>query len=118
MKNISAFDYKKWKEEGLQDFQEFADFITFINQDEDWSDTLCGEWWYAPEEEVKPGWQVIYCGSFSNSFSPGASCATCALLYNMNDENDKNRYMRQLEEFKNAPEYVEDYIKRISQEYD
>jgi len=107
---LNAFDHKRWAEEKLQDYGEFADRTGECNQLEE-GDGTSGEWFYIPDDplpelEHEPGERrVIYHGSWGNYNSPGASSYTYATIYYMPE--DQEEYEADKKKWEEAPEWAQ-----------
>ncbi len=83
MSSITVYgsNYREWAEHGLKDFGDFSDCIEYVNQTEDYCDSLAGEWYYCDDDAL-----VIYSGTFGNYNSPGASHYMSAEVYDRDGE--------------------------------
>ena len=103
---INAFNHDEWDRHGLADFSEFADQITECNMGED-SFSGFGEWYYVPDEPLPNGDRVIYCGSWGNDNSPGASTYTNAEIFDALDPEQLIEFSERVDHWESQPEYVE-----------
>ena len=101
MITIHKYQDQKWKEAGLPDVVEL-DKADFINQREDYCDSLKGRWWY--EDDLEYGRKVIYTGSFANDHSPGCNLYTVAFVFSFGKE-DYELHEGMIKELEKQPEY-------------
>jgi hypothetical protein len=92
-----GYDHKEWAAAGLKDYADFSDCVEYVNQEDDYCDSLRGEWWYADDET-----RTIYSGTFGNDHSPGASHMTFAEVYDEEEE-----YKEAVAVWEAQPEYLE-----------
>lgn len=106
---LNAFDHKRWANEKLEDFGDFADQIGECNQIE-LGDCTAGEWFHFPdaalpksEEDDGERWAIYY-GTWGNDNSPGASSYTNATIYLFPE--DKEEYEKDKAEWEAKPEWA------------
>jgi uncharacterized protein (TIGR02996 family) len=100
---VQATDYTRWEDLGLADDVP-TEAATFVLQEEDGADCSRGNWW---EEGTLPdGRRVIYCGSFGNDHSPGASHLTEAVVYDVSTDEGAAAYLTYRDEWELSPEYL------------
>ncbi len=97
--SYNAFDHKGWGAAGLKDYCDFSDAIEYVNQSEYGDGQLEGAWYYCDDET-----RTIYCGSFGNYNSPGASSYTYAEVY---DEEEREEYEADKRKWESKPEYLD-----------
>lgn len=95
--SYTASNHKEWEKAGLKDYGDFSDCVEYVNQEDDYCDSLRGEWWYADDETT-----TIYSGTFGNYNSPGASQYTYAEVF-----CDADEYKAAVAEWEAKPEYLE-----------
>lgn len=93
----SAFNHEEWAARGLKDYSDYADMVTYCNQEEDGFDCQRGEWFYGDDAT-----RTIYYGTFGNYNSPGADCYTYADDYDTEEE-----YRAELAKWEAMPEYLD-----------
>lgn len=101
--SVTMSEYREWERFGLSDNP--TEFAEFINQEDDYGDSMRGEWYYAPDELVTvdgESLRVIYYGTFGNYHSPGACHYTYAELYADGDD-----YEGDIAQLRAAPEFIE-----------
>lgn len=103
---ITAFNHEEWSRLGLADFGDFADMITECSVGED-AFSGFGEWFFIPNDPLPNNDRVIYFGSWGNDNSPGASCYTCAEVFDMNDAEDAAEFQERNKEWAAKPEWIE-----------
>lgn len=108
---ISAFDHERWERYGLAEFGTIADMISECNMGED-AFSGFGEWFYIPENPLPNKDMVIYCGTWGNDHSPGASSYTDAELF---DENQKEEYEKRVSYWQLQPEYLPEYLEYLEE---
>lgn len=94
---MNAFNHKAYAAAGFQDFSEYADCVTYFNQQESGYGDYEGEWFYADDDTL-----TIYTGTFGNDHCAGASMYTYAEKYDTEEE-----YKEAVAELEAAPEYLE-----------
>ena len=94
MESISGRDFEK---HGIPEPD--MDCAEYINQEDDYGDSMRGEWYVVNDER-----SIIYGGTFGNDHSPGAMDYTWAEVYDADEGDDFNRRAKELEA---CPEYVE-----------
>lgn len=104
---VNAFNHAEWERHSLQDFGDFSEQVEYVNQQPDFGDCDCGDWFFIPNERLPSGQRVIYFGSFGNDNSPGASVYTHAELFDMEDEDDAAEFERRKQCWESAPEYLD-----------
>jgi hypothetical protein len=102
---INGFNHKEWSAHNLADYGDFADYVTYCNEGED-AFSGYGEWYYVPDEPLPNGDRVIYFGSYGNDNSPGASSYTYAEIFDGEDQEDLERFKKQVGEWEAQPEWV------------
>lgn len=105
MFQIKAFNNKEWSSFNLENYEQFSDKITEINQEEI-GDCLKGVWYYIPDEPLSNNDRVIYVGTFGNYNAPGADSYTYANIYNMDDDVDAAQFVMDKTYYKNSPEFL------------
>lgn len=101
--HYSQSDHQQWTEAGLKDF---ADCLTYCDQDEYGDGQLEGSWYYCDDETL-----TIYFGSFGNYNSAGASHHTYAEVY-----EDRQQYDVAVKGWEAKPEYTEEQEDRWAEE--
>ncbi len=86
----------EWESQHLKEYGEYSDAIEYVNQADDYGDSLRGEW-FASDDRTR----TIYHGSFGNDHSPGASHYTNAEVFATEEE-----YRAKLAEWEALPEYL------------
>jgi len=81
----------------IMDFGDYADFVTYCNQQESGFDDLEGDWYYGDESTL-----TVYTGTFGNDHSPGASHYTDHETY-----ATKAQYLERMASLEALPEYLE-----------
>lgn len=104
---VNAFNHAEWERHSLQDFGDFSESVEYVNQQPDFGDCDCGDWYFIPDDPLPYGERVIYFGSFGNDHSPGASVYTYAELFDMDDEDDTAEFERRKRCWESAPEYLD-----------
>jgi hypothetical protein len=107
---VMASHHEDWMNAGLKDYGDFAEYVTYYNQDYYSEDQLEGMWFY-PDDETK----TIYGGTFGNYNSPGADSYTWAQIY-----EDEDAYKRAVAELEAQPEYLpsEESLNSDIEDYD
>ena len=95
--SYTAWNHHEWDEAGLKDFADFAECVEYVNQSDDYGDSMRGEWYYGDDATM-----TVYSGSFGNDHSPGASSYTYATVY-----EDLEEFRKGVSEWELCPEYVE-----------
>ena len=63
---VNAFNHAEWERHFLQDFGDFSEQVEYVNQQPDFGDCDCGDWFFIPDEPLPSGQRVIFFGSFGN----------------------------------------------------
>lgn len=92
------WDTREWQAAWLNILMEKGE-MTYINQMEDYADSLAGEW-YITDDDTRT---IIY-GTFGNDHSPGCSSSTYAEVW---AEDEVEDYQKALAVWESYPEYVE-----------
>lgn len=92
-----AYDHKAWAKNGLRDFGDYAERVTYINQTEYGDGQLEGEWFYCDDKE-----QTIYHGTFGGWHSPGADHYTSADVYALVED-----YQQEVARLESMEEYLD-----------
>ncbi len=107
-RTINASNHAEWARNGLKDYGEFAERVTFCNQSAFGDGQLEGEWYFIDEKPLPDASRVIYVGSFGNDNAPGASMHTHATIFDGSDPDDLAEFTVRAQELEAQPEYVED----------
>lgn len=91
-------EHDVWDELSLKEFGDYADAITYFNQEDDYGDSMRGEWFYADDDSM-----TIYHGTFSNHNSPGAMFYTYATVF-----EDVSHYKSEVARLEQSPEFLEE----------
>ncbi len=91
-----ASDHREWDAAGLDAVQDKHE-MEYVNQSDDYGDSLQGEWWMADDAS-----RTIIWGTFGNYNSPGASHYTYAEVY-----DDEVEYRADVAKWEAMPEYLE-----------
>jgi hypothetical protein len=105
---INAFNHREWSLYGLDSIQDM-DCVEYVNQGDDYGDSLRGDWFEVLEQTVSRDgvtFRVIIHGTFANDHSPGASCYTWANLYDMADADEMAEFAADCLRWESFPEYL------------
>jgi len=94
---FSGADHKAWADKGLKDFGDYAECVEYVEQEDDYGDSLRGSWFYGDEDNL-----TLYYGTFGNYNSPGASHFTYAEVY-----DDEDEFLDALAEWEAKEEYLD-----------
>lgn len=118
--SMTESDHKGWEAYGLKDFGDYAECVEYVNQTEYGDGQLEGEWFYVDDAlyivEGQGQFRVIYHGTFGNYNSPGSSCHTHALLFDVPGQMAHFEAVK--EEWEGMPEYDTMYDEEEEEEED
>lgn len=110
---IAMSDHSEWSKYGLDTLLSNEE-AEYINQQDDYCDSLRGEWYSLPEQLVFGDdgirYRVIFGGTFGNFHSPMCSHFTWAYLYDIDDGEEVASYLADVAKLQSYPEYLESEV--------
>ncbi len=103
---------KEWDKLGLDKLLHKEE-MQYVNQREDYCDSLKGEWFVIPKGFTNDGRKAIIYGTFGNYQSPGSDPR--AEVYDMSDPDDEEDFLAACRYWEGLPEYHADYYESIGE---